>query len=254
MLFSLTILIGLSGCSSKGIVEPKEVAVEQSQDDEFLDSFSNEMEVKKVCDPLSGYNRVMTSFNDGAYEYFLRPVATGYSNILHVEIRRSVDNFFNNIYIPVSFVNNILQGKFQYALQEGSRFIINTTVGIVGLYDPAKNYFEIEVHKEDFGQTLGFYGVGSGPHIVLPLLGPSNLRDLAGMYPDSFFTFIDYDKRGYWTLTDTPAEYFSVKFIEYVNLISLNKEKYEKMREDAVDLYPYLRDIYEQRRNKLIEE
>lgn len=247
------IIFGLSGCSSKSIKEPQNVAFEQSQDDE-LDSFSDEMEVKEIYDPLSGYNRAMTSFNDGTYEYVLRPVANGYSYLLHVEIRRSIDNFFNNIYAPISFVNNILQGKFCHAAQEGTRFVINTTVGIAGLFDPAKSYFEIEVHKEDFGQTLGFYGVGSGPHIVLPLLGPSNLRDLLGMYPDSFLTFIDYDERSYWTLTDTPQEYIGAKSFEYINYVSLNKDRYEKIREDAVDLYPYLRDVYEQRRNKQIEE
>ncbi|HUH41546.1 MAG TPA: VacJ family lipoprotein [Sulfurimonas sp.] len=247
------VIFGLSGCSSKSVQEPNSVLIEQSDDDE-LDSFSDEMQVKEIYDPLSGYNRIMTSFNDGAYEYVLKPVSTGYANVLHKEIRISIDNFFNNIYFPMSFVNNILQGKFCYAGQEGARFVVNTTVGIAGLFDPAKSYFEIEAHKEDFGQTLGFYGVGSGPHIVLPLLGPSNLRDLAGMYPDSFLTFIDYDERSHWTLTDTPPEYIGAKSFEYINYISLNKERYEKMREDAVDLYPYLRDIYEQRRNKLIEE
>lgn len=247
------LLLGLSGCSSKNIEEPKETSIEHSQDSE-LDSFSDEMEVKDIYDPLSGYNRVMTSFNDGAYDYVLKPVATGYSNLFHVEIRRSVDNFFNNIYFPIRFVNNILQGKFYYSMQESERFVINTTIGLVGLFDPAKSYFEIEAHKEDFGQTLGFYGVGGGPHIVLPLLGPSNLRDFASMYPDSFLTFIDYDERSYWTLTDTPAEYIGAKSFEYINYISLNKDRYEKMREDAVDLYPYLRDIYEQRRDKQIKE
>lgn len=243
----------LSGCSSKSIQTPEKVVIQQSHDDE-LDSFLDEMEVEEICDPFSGYNRAMTSFNDGAYEYVLKPVTTRYSNVLHVEIRRSIDNFFENIYTPVSFVNNILQGKLKYAAQEGARFVLNTTVGIVGLFDPAKSYFKIEAHKEDFGQTLGFYGVGSGPHIVLPLFGPSNLRDLAGMYPDSFVTFIDYTQRSHWTLTDTSAEYIGAKSLEHLNYISLNKEMYEKMREDAVDLYPYLRDIYEQRRNRLIEE
>lgn len=246
-------IFGFSQCSAQSIEEPQNAAFEQDRDDD-IDSFNDEMQAKKVCDPLSGYNRLMTSFNDGAYEYVIRPVATGYSYVLHKEIRISVDNFFNNIYAPVSFVNNILQGKFIYALQEGARFVINTTIGLAGLFDPAKSHFEIEVHKEDFGQTLGFYGVGSGPHIVLPLLGPSNLRDLAGMYPDSFVTLIDFDSHSYWTLTDTPAEYIGAKSFEHLNYISLNKEKYEKMREDAIDLYPYLRDVYEQRRNKLIEE
>ncbi|MDP2894084.1 MAG: MlaA family lipoprotein, partial [Sulfurimonas sp.] len=135
-----------------------------------------------------------------------------------------------------------------------ARFVLNTTVGIAGLFDPAKRYLELEAHEEDFGQTLGFYGVGGGVHIVLPLLGPSNIRDTISLYPDSLISIIDYDKRSYWTLTDTPAEYIGAKVLEEVNYASLNMEKYDKIKKDAVDLYPYLRDMYEQYRKKQVEE
>ncbi|QFR43475.1 VacJ family lipoprotein [Sulfurimonas xiamenensis] len=254
----LSITLNLTGCSSKTFEKPNEAAIykqnsSDAADNEF-DEFLDEFEVEEVYDPFSGYNRVMTNFNDGAYEYVIKPVAKGYRYVLHAEIRESIRNFFNNLYFPMRFANNLLQGKFYNASEETGRFLINSTIGILGLFDPAKAHFNLDAHKEDFGQTLGFYGVASGPHIVLPLLGPSNLRDAISIYPDSLLSLIDYTERSYWTLTDTWAEYLGVKALENVNYASLNIEEYEKMKKDAVDLYPFLRDIYEQHRNKLIEE
>lgn len=255
-LVSCVLVFGLSGCSSKSIEKPQEAVQTQKSNgaDDELASFADEMKVQEIYDPLSGYNRMMTSFNDGAYEYVLKPVATGYKSVLHFEIRNSIENFFENLYFPVRFANTLLQGKFSYATEETGRFVINSTVGVLGLFDPAKSYFELEAHEEDFGQTLGFYGVGGGPHIVLPLLGPSNLRDTLSLYPDSVLSVIDWEERNYWTLTDTPAEYIGVKSFEKINAISIHMDKYDKMKEDAVDLYPFLRDMYEQRRKKQIAE
>ncbi|WP_294889866.1 VacJ family lipoprotein [Sulfurimonas sp. RIFCSPLOWO2_12_36_12] len=254
----ISIMFSFSGCSSKSIEEPKEAVAqeEKSSDDSNgeLAGFADEFEAKEIYDPFSGYNRAMTGFNDGAYEYVLKPVAEGYKAVLHVEVRESVRNFFNNLYFPMRFTNNLLQGKFCNAYEEGGRFVINTTVGVLGLFDPARNHFNIEAHEEDFGQTLGFYGVKSGPHLVLPLLGPSNIRDAISLYPDSLLSPIDYSEREYWTLSDTSAEYIAAKSLENINYISLNMDRYEKMKRDAVDLYPYLRDVYEQYRDKQIEE
>lgn len=250
-------VMSFSGCSSKSVETTQEVVLSEEiadEADDELDEFADEMEVEEVYDPFSGYNRAMTSFNDGAYVYVLKPVATGYRTVLHEEIRLSIRKFFHNLYYPMRVVNNLLQGKFQNSAEETGRFVINTTVGVLGLFDPAKSEFNLEKHDEDFGQTLGFYGVGSGPHIVLPLLGPSNLRDTISLYPDSLLTPIDYTERSYWTLTDTVAEYLGVKSLEKLNCVSLRMDDYDKMRADAVDLYPYLRDLYEQYRNNQIEE
>lgn len=251
-------VFNFTGCSSKNIEKPSEATLyevtENNASSGDVDDFSDEFKVEEVYDPFSRYNRFMTGFNDGAYEYVLKPVSKGYKSVLHVEVRESVRNFFNNLYFPMRLANNILQGKLLYASEESARFVLNTTVGIAGLFDPAKSCFELQAHEEDFGQTLGFYGVGSGPHIVLPLLGPSNLRDTISLYPDSLLSPIDYSERSYWTLTDTLAEYLAAKSLENVNYISLNMDRYEKMRKDAVDLYPYLRDVYEQYRNKQIKE
>ena len=140
------------------------------------------------------------------------------------------------------------------ASQEAERFLLNSTVGVLGLFDFAKTEFALEEHKEDFGQTLGFYGVGSGPHIVLPFFGPSNLRDTIGIIPDSFLSIIDYKPRGYYTITDTWPEYLGTRLYEKTNKFSLDNDKYEKIKENAVDLYPYLRDMYEQYRDNQIKE
>ncbi|MCW8894316.1 VacJ family lipoprotein [Sulfurimonas sp.] len=257
LIFMVFMVFGFSGCISQSVEEPQKPVLSEevsSDADDELDEFAEEMQVKEVYDPFSGYNRSMTSFNDGAYEYVFKPVAQGYRYLFHEEIRMSVQKFFHNLYFPMRVVNNALQGKFKNSAEETGRFVINSTVGILGLFDPAKSKFGLQAHEEDFGQTLGFYGAGSGPHIVLPFIGPSNLRDTISLYPDSLLTPIDYTERSYWTLTDTVAEYLGVKSVEKVNYASLNMERYDKLKQDAVDLYPYLRDLYEQYRDKQIEE
>ena len=221
--------------------------------DEF-DEFEQEMKVKKVSDPFSGYNRSMTSFNDGLYDYVFQPVSTGYKSISSSGFRTSIDNFFKNLMFPMRFLNNILQGKFHYAFVETGRFVVNSTAGCLGFFDPAKSEMGMQVHDEDFGQTLGFYGVGAGPHIVLPVFGPSNLRDFTGAFADAAISPIDYTDRDWPTVTKTWPEYLGVKAIEKFNTMTIYSNQYEEIRKDAVDLYPYLRDLYEQRRERLIEE
>ena len=248
--------MSFSAQSSQIVKNQNEVVIEGegSSVNGELSEFSDEFEVKEIYDPLNKYNRFMTVINDAVYEIVLKPVAKGYKKVVHVEIRESVRNFFNNLYFPVRFANNILQGKFYYASEEAGRFVINSTIGVLGLFDLANSKFNLQAHEEDFGQTLGFYGVGSGFHIVLPLLGPSNLRDAISLYPDSFLSPIDYTDRDYFTITDTVLEYAGAKAVEKTNYISLDIDAYDKLKKDSVDLYPYLRDIYEQHRESQIKE
>lgn len=248
----------LSGCSTKGEslqTTPVEKEISQnSEEDDFLDEFEEEMVIEEKSDPFSGYNRVMTSFNDGVYEYVLSPVARGYDFVVHDEIQQSVGNFFHNILYPIRLVNNLLQGKFKNSTEETGRFLLNSTVGILGLFDPAKSYFGLEPHDEDFGQTLGYYGVGAGPHIVLPFFGPSNLRDTLSIYPNTLINPVDYRSNREYNLTHNYGESLVLKLYDRVNYTALHKGQYEKMKKDAVDLYPYLRDVYEQYREKKIKE
>ncbi len=254
------LFIFFTECSSKEIskqnitMQYEEVISEEETDDELFDEFEDEHELEDIYDPLSGYNRVMTNFNDGLYENVLIPVTDGYNFLIHKEIRKSVSRFFYNLNYPPRVVNNLFQGKFKNSLEETGVFFINSTIGILGLFNPAKSQFNLETHDEDFGQTLGFYGVGSGVHIVLPLWGPSNLRDAIGIFPDSMLSPIDYTPRSWFTITDNWGGFLGVKAYEQINKFSLYRDTYKKLKEDSIDLYPYLRDVYEQYRDKQIKE
>jgi len=239
---------------------------EDLEDEEFDDGFEDEFESaeKEIFDPLSGYNTVMTEFNDGFYVYVLDPVARGYEWVMPDLAQRGVKNFFHNLLFPIRFVNNALQLKPINAGEELFRFIINSTVGIFGLWDPAKEWFDLEAHEEDFGQTLGYYGVGGGFHIVLPFLGPSNLRDMFSLYPDMQMDPVYYVENRPYNLPKKEGEYLGMSrqavqqsnllILKTVNQESLRIGQYENLKKDAIELYPFLRDVYEQNRAKLIEE
>ena len=261
ILFLISLILSITifnGCSQKK-AEPLQLDHNTTissdlEEDEELDDFEDEMSVEEVYDPLNGYNRAMTTFNDKLYMYILAPTARGYRYVVHKDIRKGVNNFFNNILYPVRLINNLLQGKFKNSLEETERFVINTTIGFFGFFDPAKSEFGIKQHNEDFGQTLGYYGVGAGPHIVLPFFGPSNLRDTFSMYPDSLANPVDYYKKRGYNLANSGEQSLGITIFEKVNKTSLEGETYMKIREDAVDLYPYLRDMYEQYRENQIKE
>ncbi len=217
------------------------------EDEEFeLESEFEATDTEKVFDPLSGYNRVMTQVNDKVYFWLLKPVAQGYSFVIPEPARLAVGRFFTNLLMPVRFTNNLLQLKMKRAGTELTRFVVNSTIGILGLADPAAKSFDLQAYPEDFGQTMGHYGVGGGMHIVLPLLGPSNLRDAIGLVPDYYLDPVSY--------IDHTETALAVRAYRQVNKTSLHIGEYESLKEDAVDLYPFLRDAYEQRRKKLIQE
>lgn len=210
----------------------------------------------EIFDPLSGYNRVMTSFNDYFYTNILIPTAKGYAYVIPEDGRIAIDNVFDNMMFPVRFVNNLLQLKFQNSLEETERFLINSLWGLGGILDSATKELDIKEHKEDFGQTLGFYGVGEGFPIVLPFLGPSNLRDSIGIIPDSYVSVLSSTGQSdiNYKIPDNLVQSISIKTFDVVNKTSLNPNQYETIKKDALDLYPFLRDIYSQARKKQIEE
>ncbi len=223
-------------------------------DNDFDSEFSTNKE--EIFDPLSGYNRIMTTFNDKVFINILNPISKGYAYIIHENIRIGIDNFFENIMFPVRFTNNLLQLKFQNSADEVERFVVNTLWGVVGFMDPATKELDIKAHKEDFGQTLGFYGVGEGFHIVLPFLGPSNVRDIAGIVTDSYVSPLSTsgDKYAQYKIPNTFLEQVGIKTFDVINSNSLKLGQYESLKKDALDLYPFLRDIYTQARKKQIEE
>lgn len=227
--------------------------------DNFADEFDKEFaktEEKHVFDPLSGYNRVMTNFNDKVYINVLNPVATGYSNTFPQTFRVAMSNFFDNLLFPIRFVNNLLQFKLDNCAEELGRFVVNTIWGLGGFMDPASSELGWEAHKEDFGQTLGFYGVGEGFHIVLPLLGPSNLRDMVGLVADGYVSPVSATGASdiQYKIPENIAQQLGIQVGDTINSTSLRLGQYENIKKDSLDLYPFLRDIYSQSRNKQIEE
>jgi len=227
-----------------------------AQQNDSFDDFGDEFEVEQVdsFDPLKFYNVPMTRFNDFVYMHIMGPIAKGYRYVVSKPIREGVSNVFHNIQFPVRFTNNILQLKFNNALEESARFVINSTYGLAGFIDLAKKDGGIERHDEDFGQTLGFYGMGNNIHIVLPLFGPSNLRDTIGLVADGFVDPIYYAQKRDWNVFESNNIYLFVNTYKIGNEYSLHMDEYENIRKDSVDLYFLLKSVYEQRRDKLIEE
>jgi len=142
-------------------------------------SIDDSAERQVSADPVQGFNRKVYAFNNGVDQAVIRPVARGYDKVVPDPAKRSVSNFLNNLREPLYAVNNLLQGKVDRALGSTYRFIVNSTLGIGGLLDVAEKH-EVEIAKEDFGQTLAAWGVKPGPYIMLPFLGPSNMRDGVG--------------------------------------------------------------------------
>lgn len=219
----------------------------QTNKEDSFDSFEDEFEPQvERFDPLNKYNRAMTSFNDFTYLHVFNPIARGYRAVVAEEIRYSVANFFDNLAAPVRCINNLLQGKFKNSGEELFRFTLNTILGVGGFGDPAKVIFNVDRHPEDFGQTLGYYGVGAGFPIVWPFLGPSNLRDSVAFVGDYYSDPTSYIKNHLIAL--------GVSSYGRVNYMSLHIEEYDSIRKDAIDLYPFLQDFYEKHRENLISQ
>ena len=201
-------------------------------------------------DPLEPFNRAMFYLNDKLYFRVFKPVALGYRFLVPQPARSGVKHFFSNLAMPIRFVNSVLQFKFHDAGAELSRFIINATIGLGGVMDPARELWDLQEKDEDFGQTLGFYHIGAGFYIYLPFFGPSDLRDGigsimdTGMYPVSYV--IPTSQLG-------PIGYGSITVYKKINDTSLEIGKYENIKEDALDPYVYIRDAYYQYRKDKIE-
>jgi len=223
---------------------------ESSSEEEYCFDFEDEFSDEPVFDPLEGYNRVMTRFNDKFYLYLLNPITDGYKFITPQEFRDRVRDFFTNLNFPVRLVNNLLQGKFNNAVEEIGRFFVNTTFGLGGLFDAASAQ-GIPRHDEDFGQTLGYYGVGNGFHIVLPILGPINVRDIGGRVFDYFLSPLHHNNE-VCTIANNSEEALYLNVAKAINDYSYDVDNYELLRANAVDLYPFMRDMYEAQRDEAI--
>ncbi|ORU89849.1 MAG: ABC transporter [Cycloclasticus sp. symbiont of Poecilosclerida sp. M] len=197
----------------------------------------------KENDPLEPVNRAMYTFNEKADEYVLEPVAKGYQAITPELVNNGITNFFRNLDDVVVFVNDLLQLKFNQAGSDGGRFVVNSTIGVLGFMDVATD-MGMPKHNEDFGQTLGVYGIGTGPYIVLPILGPKTLRDTVGLYADTFVYPIVTLKgsEALWAI-------IGVKIVDTrADLITAKKV----LDEASLDPYEFMRSGYFQRREYLV--
>ncbi|MGP1675858.1 MAG: MlaA family lipoprotein [Burkholderiales bacterium] len=195
-------------------------------------------------DPLERYNRAMFSFNDGVDKAIIKPVASGYKAVMPEFARTGVTNFFANLGDIWIGINNILQGKLGTGASDFGRFAINTTAGILGLFDIASNA-GLDKHNEDFGQTLGRWGVGSGAYVVLPFLGPSNVRDGFSVLA------VDWHGDPLWHVGNVPTrnELYGVRVVDTrANLLDVS----QLLEDAALDRYSYVRGAYQQRRRSLI--
>ncbi|MBI5074920.1 MAG: VacJ family lipoprotein [Nitrospirae bacterium] len=199
-----------------------------------------------IADPLEPINRVFFTFNDKFYFWAVKPAARVYGLIVPEWGRMRVRNVFDNVQAPVRLVNALLQLKMHKVGTEFARFVLNSTVGVAGLFDIASRHPELITSEEDLGQTFGAYGLGEGFYLVLPFLGPSSLRDTAGTVGDYFLDPIGHI---------TPVrDAIVVRSFDRVNDTSFKIGDYEDIKESAMDAYISIRDMYKQfRRNKIRE-
>jgi phospholipid-binding lipoprotein MlaA len=220
------------------------MAASPGQDELFSDPFDEGQEEIRIADPIEPVNRAFFWFNDKLYFYVLKPVARTY-RIVPETGRVAVGRFFSNLSAPVRFVNSLLQLKMKDAGSELGRFCLNTTVGLGGLLEPAKT-LGLDRKEEDFGQTLGYYGVGQGFYLVIPFWGASSLRDGIGDVADRFLLPQTY-VLSIW-------EGLGATGLETVNFLSLDKDTYESIRRESLDPYLFIRNAYAQRREGLIKK
>jgi phospholipid-binding lipoprotein MlaA len=213
-----------------------------------LDEWSDDSSAgADVYDPIEPVNRLFFTINDKLYFWGIKPVAEGYAWLLPKVARESISRFFANVFTPIRLANCLLQLNFSGAGSELSRFAINSTIGILGFMDPAYERWKMARVYEDFGQTLGVYGVGFGPYLVIPFLGPSCPRDGVGMFVDSYFNPVNY----YLTSFVSQA---AIRGSWTINERSLQLGEYEALKASSLDPYVALRSAYYQFRENMVND
>ncbi|MFP5223329.1 MAG: VacJ family lipoprotein [Acidobacteriota bacterium] len=233
VLVLLSGLIALSGCAAKKAAQ----APEAPEDAGY----------PQIADPLEPWNRFWFGFNDAFYMGVAKPFSKGYTAILPKYARERIENAYSNLLFPARFMNAILQLRPDKASRELGRFIINSTFGLGGLYDLAATKPDMKPQQLDFGQTLGIWGVGHGFYLVLPILGPTSLRDTTGMVVDA---------------TAQPTTYFDAPYVLTIGISAggrINRlpemlEIYEEIKRASLEPYIASRDAYAQLRHRMIQE
>lgn len=204
--------------------------------------------VDEINDPLEPVNRVIFDFNEGVYTIIFKPIAKTYNQVFPDTFRLAVSNLIDHIASPVTLINDLLQLEFSRAMTTVARFTVNTIGGMGGIADVADS-FGLKAHKEDFGQTLGSFGVGEGFYLVIPLLGPSNPRDAVGKFlVDPYF-----DPLGVWLAnTDRDSASYARLAVGGLDEYAGIYEELDQIKKTSVDYYAAVRSLYRQKRLALI--
>jgi len=197
----------------------------------------------RTDDPWEGFNRKMYAFNDAADKAVIRPVAVGYRKITSQNVRRVVSNFFANIKMPITIINDVLQADPKSAVRNTGRFVINTTVGFIGLFDPASE-MKLPPNETDFGVTLAKWGLPEGPYVVLPLVGSTTARDVWRLPVDNYFDPVA------WYGREHDNSFLQEQGPNLFYLVTLRARgiEAEGLLEGVYDPYVFYRDAYRQRR------
>jgi phospholipid-binding lipoprotein MlaA len=195
-------------------------------------------------DPIESFNRQVFEFNEVVDRAVLKPVAQAYEYVLPEPVRDCISNIFSNFREPSNAVNNLLQGKPIDAASDTCRFVVNSTVGLLGCFDPARQ-MGLEKHNEDFGQTLGRWGIGAGPYLVIPIFGPSNVRDAIGIYGAEPYLDLNF-------YIDNVRVRNAIVGARVVNQRAELLQTDDLISGAALDKYRFIRDGYLQRRRSLV--
>ena len=199
---------------------------------------------RDVSDPLESYNRAMFAFNEAADKAVFKPVAQAYQTVLPDPVISSIGNFFSNLNDVVVLANDVLQLKLHQAVMDSGRIVCNTTFGVLGLFDVASRV-ELPKHYEDFGQTLGVWGVGEGYYVVLPFLGPSTVRDTVGFIADALTDPLAWG-------TDSDEVQWSLWGLNFVNQRAALLRVERAFADAQIDPYSFRRSAYLQQRRNLV--
>ena len=202
---------------------------------------------------FEGTSRAIFKFNMALDDAIIEPLAKGYSK-LPSPIKSGASNFTSNIGVLLSIPNNILQGNFQQLGHSVASFALNTSVGIFGIFNPAEK-IGLNPHKEDVGQTLGAYGIGSGCYFVLPIFGPTTVRDSIGLLADTYidpFAHVTIREKELLSSSGNALDYYSVKATSVIDFRADNDKNFESLEKNSLDLYSSMKSIYLQdRENKI---
>jgi len=226
MIFAAVLALGLLGACATPPSDPDALA-----------------EYNETNDPGETINRSIFEFNQALDKSVIKPLAAGWREVAPVPVQNGVHNFLNNLRAPVIFINDVLQFEFERAMTTLTRFLVNTSFGVLGFSDPATE-FGLPYHSEDFGQTLAVWGFGEGPYIMLPIFGPSNPRDTIGLVVDTltdpFNTMVDNTGNEWAQPTRDGARAVDIRAYYYDEL--------EELEKSSLDYYAAIRSLYRQRR------